>query len=491
MGKRFSYCGAVFIAVAVGALAITSQSLWIDEGTAALIVMRPTLHDLWQMLSTDRSSNLQMPLHFFYLWIWEKVFGASEIALRAANIPPLALAFIAIVWGLKERPRWQFWFIALASINAFTWYYVNEARPYILLFAGCCITFACLARAYFSPASSLESRSWFFNLLAGSLMVCATNMIAAPWAMASILGAALLLGRKPFVQLMQRRLFWSCVWLFAICCLAAYYLWTISLGAIPTNIGRTGISNLFAIAYEQLGLAGLGPGRIELRQASLNPFWRYALVLIVPFLAVLAVAWQSGTFLLCRWKTAKLYLWVTILIVLPAACVLLAAWIGHARLWGRHFTPMFPFVLFGLAVGVEQLRQKKTLGARVALCAFLIALALSCLEIRFAPRHAKDDYRSAATHALSDVWQKRLVWWAADENTGIYYRLPIRDEAGTAYWQFLKEPLASDLASRPEPHMIVRSKPDVYDRLGTLSQYISSHGYRLTHVFQAFEIWEL
>jgi len=43
-------------------------------------------------LRLDGSSNLQLPLHYLYLWLWEKFFGSSEIALRAANVPPLALA---------------------------------------------------------------------------------------------------------------------------------------------------------------------------------------------------------------------------------------------------------------------------------------------------------------------------------------------------------------------------------------------------------------
>ena len=203
MRKSLSYWEAAFIAVAVGALAITGQSLWIDEGTSAVKAIQPDLQRWWQELLADGSSNLQLPLHYLYLYLWEKIFGGSEIALRAANLPPLALALVAITWGLRARPRWQFWFIVLASINAFTWYYTNEARPYILLFAGCCITFACVARAYFSPVSSLESRSWFFILLAASLMVCATSAIAAPWAMTSILGIALLLGKKAFIRLIR------------------------------------------------------------------------------------------------------------------------------------------------------------------------------------------------------------------------------------------------------------------------------------------------
>jgi hypothetical protein len=484
-----SYYQAAFVAVVVSAIAVTGQSLWIDEGTSAVDAIQPALHQWWQAFRADGSSNLQLPLHYFYLWLWEKIFGGSEIALRAANVPPLALAFVAIVWGLEARPRWQFWFIVLASINAFTWYYANEARPYILMFAGCCFTFACLARAYFSPISTLESRSWFFILLASSLMVCATSLIAVPWAMASILGIALLLGKKALIQLIQKHLFWSFVWVFTLCCLGAYYLWTLRLGAIPTY-GRTGISNLAFIAYEQLGFAGLGPGRLELRQGDVKSLLKYVPLLGAAALAFLAIAWETARFLATRWNKKSLSPKIAVLILLPSACALLAAWIGHARLWGRHFTPLFPFVLLGLTIGIEQLLEKKTTGAKIAVSVFLIVLILSSLEIRFAPRHTKDDYRHAAAYALPMIRDNKLVWWAANKTTGFYYRLPRANERGATYWESFESPFPSDLASRSEPQMIVLSKPDIYDAHGAITAVLKEKKFTQRVTLQGFTIWE-
>ena len=146
-----------------------------------------------------------------------------------------------------------------------------------------------------------------------------------------------------------------------------------SLGAIPTA-GQTGISNLIFIVYEQIGFAGLGPGRLDLRQGNLKSFLPYAPVLGVSSIAFLAVASEAVRFLSARWKRGSLALSIAVLIVLPSASALLAAWAGHARLWGRHFTPVFPFVLFGLAIGVDQWSRKKTPGAKIVISVFLIAL---------------------------------------------------------------------------------------------------------------------
>ena len=46
--RKQSYYGAIaLLALLVGALAVTNQSLWIDEGVAALKAMEPTLGGWW------------------------------------------------------------------------------------------------------------------------------------------------------------------------------------------------------------------------------------------------------------------------------------------------------------------------------------------------------------------------------------------------------------------------------------------------------------
>ena len=95
---------------------------------------------------------------------------------------------------------------------------------------------------------------------------------------------------------------------------------------------------------------------------------------------------------------------------------------------------------------------------------------MSSIEIRFAPRHAKEDYRGAAAYALPMVRNNKLVWWAADKTTGFYYHLPRWNEPGATFWEPFQSPLPVDLSNRAEPQMVALSKPDIYD----------AHGERLT-----------
>ena len=100
MRKQTYYLAIGALALLVGALAVTNQSLWIDEGSAALKAMEPSLGGWWHNLRTEGNSNLQLIGELFYLWGWEKIFGSSEIALRASNIPFFAGGVVALAWGM-------------------------------------------------------------------------------------------------------------------------------------------------------------------------------------------------------------------------------------------------------------------------------------------------------------------------------------------------------------------------------------------------------
>ena len=99
---------------------LTSQSLWIDEGAAAIKAMQPTLAGWWEALRTEANSNLQLLFQLGYLWVWEKVFGASEWALRASNIPWFAAGMMALVSIAREN-RLRVALLILGLSSPFLW----------------------------------------------------------------------------------------------------------------------------------------------------------------------------------------------------------------------------------------------------------------------------------------------------------------------------------------------------------------------------------
>lgn len=482
-GMRYLF--VLICALAIGAVAISNQSLWIDEGTSAFKAVQPTLKSWAAVYRQDGSSNLQLPLHFLYLWSWEKVFGSSEIALRGANLPLFLLGVTALSWGFRARPRTQLFLLAVVLLNAFTWYYLGEARPYILLFAGSALCLGSLAESYFAEIDSARSRFSFYVFWTGILLLCATSLLAAPWAAGFIAGRFIVLGRENFLTELRRH--WVCTLLCftALACLGGYYLWTISLGARPTNVTRIGLGNLLFAIYEQLGLAGLGPGRTELRQDGTDILKLFAIPLGFGILS-LAAPLISGMITFAGQKDKKLLLLAVFVVVLPLLIVVLAGQARHVRILGRHLMPLFLFISLGLGLGLERSSKQSFRLASVAVGFFFLLQTISALEIRFAPRHARDDYRSAAALAIRTAENGAPVWWAADLNTGSYYHVPL-DQSGSQV-KYVMNPALDQLTGWPEPQLILLSKRDIYDGTGAIDAYIKSRGFQVTRHFQSFEI---
>src|SRR5438046_2892386 len=113
-------------------LAISNQSLWIDEASAAYKAQQPALRGWWEEMVTQKGSDLQMPLYMIWLWLCEKIFGSSEVALRAINLIWFLPAIAVVARSLSRERALQFAAVLATAFSPFTWYYLNEARPYVM-----------------------------------------------------------------------------------------------------------------------------------------------------------------------------------------------------------------------------------------------------------------------------------------------------------------------------------------------------------------------
>ena len=479
MRKQTYYFGLGALALLVGALAVTNQSLWIDEGSAAVKAMEPTVSAWWHNLRSEGNSNLQLIGELFYLWGWEKIFGSSEIALRASNIPFFAGGVVALAWGISQRRTLQTAVALLALTNAFLWYYLSEARPYLVLFGFASVTAACLFQLLREPEESLLSGIWFRLFCSGIIGLCATSLIAVPWALGAFGAVLYWSGPRAVIRCAFRFKGSSALLLAAFAALGLYYLWTLQLGARASDVGRTGWANIAFIFYELIGLMGLGPGRLALRAHGTSE--------MSAFLPLLAAGAFTGFVLLLAGLIAvkdklnrRSLLFFVIAVATPFAVVLAAGASAHMRLVGRHLTPLLPFLLALAAAGLAALVSNPQLWRKAFALAALGLFLLSALEIRFAARHRRDDYRSAAVIARSASDSGQKVWWLADVSTGLYYHVPLDSPrvTGAPDLQQLKAP----------PNLVILSKPDIYDSTGAVRAYLAQQGFRVTKTLPAFEI---
>ena len=471
----------LLLACAAACLAVSSQSYWIDEAQTATKAIQPTLHSWWAALDGEHNSNMQLPLYMVYIWGWARLFGASEMALRAANIPWFFAGFFAIRHFLRRRSALRDATLLLYCLHPFVWCYLNEARPYLMQLAGALLVSGALFVALEEPEEALPS-SWWWLLGAGIMLLCGAGILGIPW----IIGITLLLLQVPGFRRSIFRSGMPALCLFAplLGVLAVYFAWTIKEKVSPGQYAMNGASML-SVFYEQLGFLGLGPGRDDLRMHALSGITSYLLPL-----ALLGIPLAWALMLAARERFGlppRRMVSILLLVVSPVVLVFALGFLKHARILARHLMPLFPFILVAQAYAILLLWKSNRPLARAGAVLIVLALAASSLEVRFAFRHSRDDYRDAAASANKAVAAGKKVWWVAADQAAVIYHLPLssRDEPGTAW---LLYGLPSTVTTPPDE--IFLSKPDLTDRDGTVSAYIAAHHYRPAATWQAFTLYE-
>jgi hypothetical protein len=255
-------------------------------------------------------------------------------------------------------------------------------------------------------------------------------------------------------------------------------------------------ANLAFSVYELLGFTGLGPGRVALRGAAKSQEVGVASNILpyLPGMLTLAIMYcvaAVGYYRALRIPKWASYLKVTTAVIIVSALGLAVLAVGaHFPFWGRHLAPVLPAIVVIVAISLSSLSSKQwiTSGLAAILC---FVLLMSSIELRFADRHRKDDYRSAVSRADAALAAGKRVWWFADVWASRYYGLDVT----VTNTQASGEPIRPDGFSGryqqlPQPDLIVLSKPDIYDKRGTLREFIRQAGYHQIAVAQAFQFYE-
>lgn len=103
-----------------------TQSLWRDEAFSVLVAERPLSFFLSKL-------TFEPPVYYILLHFWMKIFGNSEIAVRALSLAAFALStYVVIIWAEKLfKKHFLSWLLPLLFFfNPMLLYYAFEVRAY-------------------------------------------------------------------------------------------------------------------------------------------------------------------------------------------------------------------------------------------------------------------------------------------------------------------------------------------------------------------------
>jgi len=476
------------------------QSLWIDESTTALYARTPTIAGFGVKLLNDRISDAQYPLGNFSYWLGARLLGTSEYALRTISALWIALAVLVMarVGYLVDIP----FLPVLLACHAFTWYYGGEVRPYsiqIAFGAGLLLAVVSVLR---SPPDTRTSL--FSFVIFGSALCTACMLGVVPCAVVGIV-VFLSLRRRGWTPRPSEKLTMLGGALY-LATLGIYYAWTLLLGKGSQMIGvwDVGIENLAFAGYELLGFVGFGPGRYELRELGLTgglsgtvsgavrPSMLGSLVLLGIYLLAARNLWRKHWLGKC--PEMDFAAPIAGIVFAVSSGMFALGMIVHYPFWGRHLAPIFPFIVFLMALAVVECR-KGPQSQPVLATALCITLLISGLMVRFDPEHRRDDYRAAARTAMHSLASGQITWWSASAGPAIYYGLTLcgpheswtEGRSPCAVYVENESPLV--LADLPEPDLVVMSKEDLFDREGALRHYLAGKEFEEAGRFKAFSVF--
>jgi mannosyltransferase len=120
----------LLLALALRVYRLPAQSLWYDEGVSWYLTrMSPPALTVWT------ANDIQPPLYYYLLWLWVRLAGTSEYALRFPSVFFGALT-LPLLWVTARRllgMRAAWLATLLLALSPLHVYYAQEARMYTLL----------------------------------------------------------------------------------------------------------------------------------------------------------------------------------------------------------------------------------------------------------------------------------------------------------------------------------------------------------------------
>lgn len=499
----------VLAQVAVMLVAISNESLWIDEFWTAHFAQLPSFKAFFDLLMVPSGS--QTPLHFLHFYLWEQWVPRGEFLMRLANLPVFVVGQLALFWALRTYPaKLGVVMLVVSSLHPMVWQYANEARPYILMVAGAQMMLAYLLHLHSSDGSAGRNHLLFLAFFViGGILLAGASMLGVFWVFAACLYGVVHHWRHASWRLLLRGPSLLLLGLFCVAMagLAAYYLGSLLQGQGASRLATSTPATMAFAGYELLGLLGLGPSRLDLRDRGLAALGPYAAWLLAATLAMLVTLVVGLRATRQRIGLGRLVI-LGSFSLLPVVLVIASGFAMHWRVLGRHLIAALPLLNLLLAMGLVALfdagRRRGQAWRWAVAGACLLFLMASSLSLRFADRHSKDDYRAAAAFAKQSLAQGQRVWWAAGTVGAHHYAVPGEfdhlaelmstqaklacvDRPGV---QSVTNATQDCLRTLSVPDIVIASKPETFDTRGDIASYLLAAHFTPVQQLAAFTVWQ-
>lgn len=371
----FVMLSALFVCI----FSISSASFWVDEGIRYSYMLNGGILEAVKGGCEERQF-----MFIIFEFIWSGIFGTSEIALRAMNIPFFLIAtyyFIKILKKSNVSPMYGLLFI----IQPLFVYYLNDLSPYIILAA------AGTGMIYYTffqdekDVKSIAKANLFFLLgYAFHFIFAFCYFIYLSSALKEIVSS----DRK--IQALVKHIKVDAVFCIAYIPLTIVYLINMTNG-IERGWDHPGFTNIAYVIYSFLGLQGLCLSRNDLRSLSFDNL--DSVMIITSGLLVLAVVVIFCLNIKKIIMSVKNNLSFLLSLIIYAVVFFAAAWIMYFHFWERHYIVLFVGFLFFEILWIHYAWENKNKANKVFTAVFVILLLISSFNIRFNYYYQKDDYK--------------------------------------------------------------------------------------------------
>lgn len=459
-------------------LAISRQSLWIDEAITATYAMQESLSSFAEVIWSETKSEAQMPFGMFQAFLFEKFLGHSEYALRLPNLLWLSLGILAFrSLGGICRMRWL---PLLIGVHPMIWFYADEARPYAMQIGVAAVLL-------WASIVLLRDERIRIGILAiwwvSSFLLCSSSLMAAVlYSVWFWVFAFSMRGKVHHFNSKHWSLSFSAIALLGI--LAAYYMITLWRGAGGARLWDVGLANVAFAIFEFGGFMAFSPGRIAIREAAKAGGGEVLAALRTYMFPLTLLAISYGACLpplLRAFRESdrddrRLLHFCLRIMLISIAAVFLICMVMRFPFWGRHLVALLPIMLLIIAYAIRAAHRRYRPLLLILVLGFLLA---GSLYQRFSQQHRKDDYRHAVHVAQSAEAEGLKVLWVANIQAAAYYgyapELTYREIDDAQDW------LGADV--------VVYSKPDIFDADGQIAIWIKTSGLHLCDSWPAFTLW--